>query len=144
MVKRRSALAAILAALTVMMAASCAMADSDKIGFIDTQAVLFAHPKYEQSQKHLDEFADKKYKEVMAAAEKETDQAKKREMIETARRESGEEEVRTMNPIQDQINAVIDKVAKSRGVTVVVSKTLIFFGGEDLTEEVVKQVRQIK
>jgi outer membrane protein len=128
--------------LNVMCGASHAA--SDKIGFIDTQRILLAHPKYAASQKYVDEFITKKSDEAKAAAEKEPDQQKRMLIIDTARQESGVEEMRVMNPLTAEINKVIESVAKAKGVTVVVEKVYIFYGGVDLTDDVVKGVQAIK
>jgi outer membrane protein len=119
-------------------------AAEDRIGFIDSPRVLVAHPKYEELQKQLDEFIQKKSDEAKVAADKEKDPDKKRQIIETARRESGDEQLRVMNPITDEINKVIEMVAKSKGVTVILNKVLIFYGGVDLTEEVVSALKKLK
>jgi outer membrane protein len=119
-------------------------AASDKIGFIDTQRILVAHPKYTESQKYVDEFITKKSDEARAAAEKETDPQKRMLIIDTARQESGMEELRVMNPLTAEINKVIESVAKARGVTIVVEKVYIFYGGVDLTDDVVKGVQALK
>jgi outer membrane protein len=119
-------------------------AASDKIGFIDTQRILVAHPKYAESQKYVDEFITKKSDEARAAAEKESDPQKRMLIIDTARQESGMEEMRVMNPLTEEINKVIESVAKTKGVTVVVEKVYIFFGGIDMTDDVIKGVQAIK
>jgi outer membrane protein len=119
-------------------------AATDKIGFIDTQRILVAHPKYESSQKYVDDFITEKSEAARNAAEKETDPSKRMEIIDTARRESGLEELRVMNPITEDINKVIETVAKSRGVTVVIERVYVFFGGIDITEDVIKGVKAIK
>lgn len=131
-------------AFSVLFSASFAVAASDVIGFIDPSRVLIAHPKYEQSQKHLNDFVAKKEQELRKAAENEKDPEKRRIMLDDARRASGDEEVRVMNPIQKQINDCIAKVAKARGVTVVLAKDCIFFGDIDLTEDVIKELKAIK
>ncbi|MDR1580355.1 MAG: OmpH family outer membrane protein [Synergistaceae bacterium] len=119
-------------------------AASDKIGFIDTQRILVAHPRYAESQKYVDEFITKKSDEARAAAEKEPDQQKRMLIIDTARQESGVEEMRIMNPLTEEINKVIESAAKAKGVTVVVEKVYIFYGGVDLTDDVIKGVQAIK
>jgi outer membrane protein len=136
--------AAVLLAVILSLSATAVYAATDKIGFIDTQRILVAHPKYESSQKYVDDFITKKSDEARAAAEKETDPSKRMEIIDTARRESGLEELKVMNPITEDINKVIETVAKSKGVTVVMERVYIFFGGIDLTEDVIKGVRAIK
>ncbi|MDR1136758.1 MAG: OmpH family outer membrane protein [Synergistaceae bacterium] len=137
---------AVSAALVMMLdfSGAAVYAATDKIGFIDTQSILVAHPKYESSQKYVDDFITKKSDEARAAAEKETDPSKRMEIIDTARRESGREELKVMNPITEDINKIIETVAKSKGVTIVMEKVYIFFGGVDLTEDVIKGVRAIK
>ena len=124
--------------------AVAARAASDKIGFIDTQRILAAHPKYDESRKYLDDFISKKSDEARAAADKEPDVNKRMVIIEEARQASGLEEMRVMNPITVDINKVIETAAKAKGVTVVVEKVYIFHGGVDLTDDVVKGVKAIK
>lgn len=133
-----------LAALAVMATAVCASAASDIVGFIDAQRILVAHPKYEALQKQLDDFVQKKSEEARAAAEKEQDPQKRMQIIESARNESGAEESRVMNPITNEINGVIEKVAKSKGVTIVLNKMVIYFGAIDLTDDVIKGVKALK
>jgi outer membrane protein len=105
---------------------------------------LIAHPKYAEAQKYVDEFITKKSDEARAAAEKEADAQKRMLIIDTARQESGMEEMRVMNPLTAEINKIIESVAKAKGVTVVVEKVYIFYGGVDLTDDVVKGVQAIK
>ncbi|MDR1508328.1 MAG: OmpH family outer membrane protein [Synergistaceae bacterium] len=135
-----------LALLTMILnlSGTAIYAATDKIGFIDTQRILVAHPKYESSQKYVDDFITEKSEAARNAAEKETDPSKRMEIIDTARRESGLEELRVMNPITEDINKVIETVAKSRGVTVVIERVYVFFGGIDITEDVIKGVKAIK
>jgi outer membrane protein len=119
-------------------------AASDKIGFIEPRIILAAHPKYAESQKHIGEFITKKIDEARAAAEQEPDSQKRMLIIDTARQESGMEDMKIMNPLMADINKIIESVAKAKGVTVVVEKVYIFYGGVDLTEDVVKGVQALK
>ncbi len=135
----------ILLALVILhLFSAVAMAASDRVGYIDAQRILMSHPKYETTQKHLDAFVQKKTEEARAAAEQEQDASKRMVIIDTARRESGDEEMRVMNPITVEINTIIEKVAKAKSVTVVLNKVLIYFGGVDLTEDVIKEVKTLK
>ena len=117
---------------------------SDKIGFIDAQIILVAHPKYEESQRYLDDFISRKSDEARAAAEREPDVTRRMAIIDEARSESGLEEMRIMNPITIDINGVIEHVARARGVTVVLEKVYIFYGGVDLTDDIVRGVSALR
>ena len=130
--------------LATMLLCTASFAAEDKVGFIDAQRALVAHPKYEQSQKQLNDFVQKRTDEAKELAEKEKDQNARMAIIESARWECGDEEMRIMNPITADINGVIEKVAKTKGVTVVLNKMLIYFGGVDLTDDVVKGLKELK
>ena len=127
--------------LFVLSFAGMALAQ-DKVGYVDPQKILASHPKYEAVQKQLDQFAKKKADATKKAVDKENDPKKKSDLYEVARRESGQEELRLMNPIMNEINDAITKVAKSKGITVVLNKTLVFFGGIDLTDDVLKIIKK--
>jgi outer membrane protein len=141
---RNLAIRLILAVVVVSVFTISPSAAEDKIGYIDSPRVLLAHPRYDELQKQLDAFITKKSDEARVAAEKEKDPDKRGEIIEKARRESGEEQVRIMNPVTVEINKVIEAVAKSKGITVVLNKILIFYGGIDLTEPVISELKKLK
>lgn len=111
---------------------------------MDIQRVLMAHPKYEATQKQLDTFIRNKSDAAKAAIDKESDPKKKQEILDKARSESGIEEVRVMNPLTEEINKVVAGVAKGKGVTIVLNKLLIYYGGVDLTDDVVKALKDLK
>ena len=144
MYKLKLAIRFMLAICILQIASFTAFAAEDKLGFVDAQKVLLAHPKYAAAQKHMEDFVTKKTKETKDAVSKESDADKRMVMIDTARRESGQEEVRIMNPINTDINKAIEKAAKAKGVTVVLNKTLIYFGGVDLTDDVIKELKNIR
>ena len=124
--------------------AAAADAASDKIGFIDSVRILASHPKYEESQRHLDDFTTRKVNEARIAAEREPDDERRLRIIDEARFDSEMESVRVMNPITVDINRVIEVVAQSRGVTIVVERALVYFGGVDLTDDVVRGVSALR
>lgn len=133
-----------MAAIFAASFAPSALAASDRIGYIDLAQVLTAHPRYQESQKHLDDYVTQRGEEFKKAADAETDPEKRRMLLEDARKESGEEELRVMNPINKEINDTILKVAQSKGIDIVVGKQLVFFGGLDLTADVVKALQALK
>lgn len=127
--------------LFVLSFAGAALAQ-DKVGYVDPQKILASHPKYDAVQKQLDQFTKKKAEAAKKAVDKENDPKKKAAIYEAARTESGAEEVRLMNPIMTEINNAITKAAKDKGVTIVFNKALVFFGGTDLTADVVKLIKK--
>lgn len=133
-----------MATCSIFLFVSASLAAEDKIGFMDIQKVLTAHPKYAVTQKQLEAFIQKKSEAAKAAIDKESDPKKKQEILDKARTESGMEEVRVMNPLTNDINKIVAKIAKNKDVTVVLNKLLIYHGGVDLTDDVVKALKELK
>jgi outer membrane protein len=144
--KRRYVLIfALTAALTVFVCAASQAAPAapdEKVGSIDPQRVLFQHPKYEQTQKQINSIKDKREAEVKAAIDKESDDRKKAELYRQAVREVAEEERKLMQPLFGDIDMAIRTVAGAKKITVVVDKTALFYGGMDITDDVVQELKK--
>ncbi|HDQ92920.1 MAG TPA: OmpH family outer membrane protein [Synergistetes bacterium] len=131
----------ILGVLLVTALAGLAAAE-EKIGVIDPQKVLFQHPKFEQAQKQIKSVVEKKQTEAKDAMDKTTDNNEKQRIFETKRQEAAREEQKIMEPIFKDIDLAIRTVAKAKNVTVVLDKTQVFFGGADLTEDVIQELKK--
>ncbi|MDR1509579.1 MAG: OmpH family outer membrane protein [Synergistaceae bacterium] len=133
--------------VVVLMAASlgCAVAsaaDEEKVGGIDPQKVLFQHPKYEQILKQIKSIADQKQNDAKIRIDKESEDNKKAEIFQTMRREIAEEEQKLMQPLFKEIDMAIRNVATAKKITVVVDKTALFYGGVDITDDVVQELKK--
>ena len=125
-----------LAVLAVVMVAGCSMAE-EKIGVIDSQKIVFQHPKFESVTQQLKVISQTKENEMKAAVDKETDQNKKMEIYQTKRRELATEEQRLMEPLFKESQIAVRTVAKVKGITVVIEKSAVYFGGIDITDDVI-------
>jgi outer membrane protein len=117
-------------------------ADEERVGGIDPQRVLFQHPKYEQTINQIKNIADQKQNEVKLAFDKETDDNKKRDLFQKMRREIAEEEQKLMSPLFKEIDLAVRAVATAKKITVVVDKTALFYGGIDITDDVVQELKK--
>ncbi|MBU2702612.1 Skp family chaperone [Sporomusaceae bacterium BoRhaA] len=45
-----------------------------------------------------------------------------------------------INAIRDKVNAAVKAVADDKGLTVVVDKSVIAYGGQDITDDVMKKI----
>nr|WP_277348270.1 OmpH family outer membrane protein [Cloacibacillus porcorum] len=104
--------------------------------------VLQQFSKFQQAQKQLDELGKKKSNAAKAAFDKESDEKKKSEIVQNLQFEMREEEAKLMNPVLKEVNDTIAKVAKQKGVTIVVNKALVYYGGIDLTQDVVNALKK--
>jgi outer membrane protein len=56
--------------------------------------------------------------------------------------EMRQEESKIMTPILKEVNDTIAKVAKSKGITIVFNKALVYYGGVDLTPDVITALKR--
>ena len=130
-----------LAVLAVVMVAGCSMAE-EKIGVIDSQKIVFQHPKFESVTQQLKVISQTQENEMKAAVDKETDQNKKMEIYQTKRRELATEEQRLMEPLFKESQIAVRTVAKVKGITVVIEKSAVYFGGIDITDDVIQELKK--
>ncbi len=138
--KKTAALLLAIAALFAFGAISYAA--DDTVGYVDDMGVLQQFSKFQQAQKQLDELGKKKSNAAKAAFDKESDEKKKSEIVQNLQFEMREEEAKLMNPVLKEVNDTIAKVAKQKGVTIVVNKALVYYGGIDLTQDVVNAFKK--
>ncbi|HCP07171.1 MAG TPA: OmpH family outer membrane protein [Synergistales bacterium] len=142
MSRSRKILSVVTLSVLVLTALSGIAMAQEKIGVIDPQKVLFQHPKFEQAQRQIKTVVDKKQAEAKDAIDKTSDNNEKQRIFETKRQEAAREEQKIMEPIFKDIDLAIRTVAKAKGVTVVLDKTQVFFGGADITEDVIQELKK--
>lgn len=114
---------------------------ADTIGIIDSQGIISKHPAFEEAAKQLQQILKQKESEAKAAAEKETEPAEKARVIQAKRGEMAREEQRLMEPIFKDCQEAVRVVAKKKNVTLVLEKASVYFGGQDITDDVVLQLK---
>ncbi len=137
---RRSVLLCTLV-LLVLVFSSAAFAN-EKIGVIDSQKIIFQHPKFEGVTKQLQTISKTKENEMKLAVDKEPDQNKKAEIFNMKRNELAQEEQRLMEPIFREAQLAVRTVAKVKNVTVVIEKASVYFGGLDITDDVIQELKK--
>ncbi|NLD05089.1 MAG: OmpH family outer membrane protein [Synergistaceae bacterium] len=132
----------LVAAIAIFSLNAVAFAAEEKVGFVDEMAVLQQFPKFKQAQQQIDAIGKKKSEAAKTAFDKETDEKKKANIVQTLQLEMREEESKLMNPILKEINETIAKVAKTKGITIVLNKGLVYYGGIDITNDVVTALKR--
>ncbi|PIE55361.1 MAG: HlpA protein [Dethiosulfovibrio peptidovorans] len=132
----------VLGALIAVSFASIAAAQ-EKVGVIEPQKILFQHPKFDQVTKRVKAVLESKQGEAKSAIEKASDNKKKAEIYATKKQEAAMEEQKLMAPLFKEINLAIRTVAKAKKVTVVLDKAQVFYGGIDLTDDVIQQLKKM-
>lgn len=136
-------LAIMMALVAVMsfMVANAALA-ADVMGCVDPQKIMFQHPKFAQIQQQIKDITDKKQQEAKTAIDKESDDKKKADIFQKKRQEAANEERKLMEPLFRDINLAIRTVATAKKITVIVDKGAVFFGGVDITNDVITELKK--
>lgn len=142
MFSARKIVISLFAVLFFSLLVSGAAFAQDVMGCVDPQKIMFQHPKFEEVQKQIRDVTNKKQEEAKAAIEKETDDKKKAQIFQTKRTEAANEERKLMEPIFKDINLAIRRVANAKKITVVVDKGAVFYGGTDITDDVIAELKK--
>jgi outer membrane protein len=129
-----------LAVVAVFVFAGVADA-ADTIGVISSQEIVAKHPKFPDAAKQLQQIGRQKESEAKEAADKETEPAKKAQAVQAKRAELAKDEERLMTPIFKDCEEAVRIVAKNKKVTIVLEKASVYFGGMDITLEVIQQLQ---
>jgi outer membrane protein len=129
-------------ALLLIISSSVIAAANEKIGVIDSQKIIFQHPRFEAVTKQLQQISQQKENEMKLAVDKEPDQNKKAQIFSAKRNEFAMEESRLMQPIFQEAQVAVRTVAKLKGVTVVIEQTAVYFGGIDITDDVIQELKK--
>ena len=121
---------------------SAPAASASSVGVVDRGEILNNHPKLEQVRKQLATIARQKENEAKAAADKETDTAKKAQAVQQKRMELAQEEQKLMGPIYRDCEQAVREVAVKRKITLVLDKFVVLIGGEDITQDVIQQLKK--
>ena len=134
----------ILLSLALLLICSSAVLASanEKIGVIDSQKIIFQHPRFEAVTKLLQQISQKKENEMKMAVDKESDQNKKAQIFNTKRNEFAQEEAKLMQPIFQEAQVAVRTVARLKGVTVVIEQSAVYFGGIDITDDVIQELKK--
>lgn len=129
--------------LVLVMSAGIALA-VDKVGFVDDVYVLSQSDKFQKAQQNLEKLSKTKAAAAKTAFDKEKDEKKKQQIVQNMQLELRESESKMITPIISEINAIISRIAKAKGITIVLNRQLVLYGGVDITEDVAKEVKKQK
>ena len=147
----------IVLALSVLFSATSSFAATKKaapaaaassatfaVGIVDRGEILNNHPRLNKVREQLANIARQKENEAKAAADKETDTAKKAQAVQAKRMELAQEEQKLMAPIYRDCEQAVREVAVRKKLALVLDKFVVLIGGEDITQDVIQQLAKSK
>jgi outer membrane protein len=130
----------IVAALGFVVARSGpALGQSLTIGYVDMVRAVDAHPRKASAEGALKEYAQAQIAEVQqrlkGASAGQQDEI--RRQVNTQLLKKRQE---LIGGLEKDIRAAVEKVAKEQGISIVVNREVILYGGVDLTDQVIKAI----
>lgn len=114
------------------------------IGYIDLQRILLLHPDTEPSMRELQKFQEERQRKLdeeirgRELSPEEKDRISK--VAERFEREIAEKDAELTGKIIRDIRNRVEKIAKNLNIQIVLDKEAVFFGGIDITENVIREL----
>ncbi len=146
---RRVALSWIIAILTVVVVAVAivvltrgggpVLGQSLSLGYTDMQRALESHPRKASSERALQEFFHAKQQEFQQRSKTMTP-AQRQELDQKLQQDFIQRRTELLKGLDQDIRAAIEKVARAQGISIVLDRNVVLFGGTDLTPLVIKDL----
>lgn len=110
---------------------------NSSIGVIDVRKAMAAHPDAANVETTMKAEIEAAQKEFEDKAKGLSEQEKQRYFGQLQQRVA-QKEASLINDVAQKVEAVVEKVAKAKGLSVVVVKDTVIYGGTDITDDVIK------
>ena len=119
--------------------ASAAGNSSSNIGVVNSNLVFQQHPDLAKLDQQMQGEVEQAKKDFDTKSATMSDKEKQDYYGQTQQRLQLKQQ-ELIAPIRDQIEATIKAIAESKGLTVVLDKSTVVYGGQDITDEVVQKI----
>ena len=124
-------------ALSQTTSIGSAAAPTSGVGVVNWQSLVVQHPDMVALKASMDTEVTAAKKEFEEKAKELNQEEQQRYYMQLQERLANKER-ELMVPLMDKINATIKKIATTKGLSVVVDKQSVIYGGTDITEDVIK------
>lgn len=116
-----------------------AAGSSSNVGVINQQAVVSQHPDMATAKTTMQSEIDQAKKDFEEKSKNMNDQEKQAYYQQTQQRLANKEK-ELITPIFDKVDEAIKSVADAKGLSVVLDKNNVVYGGQDITDDVLKKI----
>ncbi len=116
-----------------------AFGQSLTIGFVDMQRSLDAHPRRAPSERALQEFFTAKQREF-AQRSKGLTAAQRQQLDRELQQQILQKRQELLGGLDKEIRTAVEDVARAQRVSIVLERSVVLFGGVDLTDQVIQKV----
>ena len=109
------------------------------IGYVNSNALLAAHPKMQKAQLDMRAAAQKAEESFKSRSAGKTDQ-EKQQIVTELQKEMDQKEKSTMQPILSDIMKAIQQVRQEKGLDIILEQGAVVDGGVDVTSAVAQKL----
>ncbi len=120
-------------------AAAPVFGQSLTIGFVDMPRALDAHPRRAPSERALQEFFTAKQREF-AQRSKGMTAAQRQQLDRELQQQIVQKRQELLGGLDKEIRTAVEDVARTQRVSIVLERSVVLFGGVDLTDQVIQKV----
>lgn len=113
-------------------------ASSSNVGVVDMRALLTSHPDFAKVNEQLNQASQEAKMRFDADTANKSD-AEKAQAYQKAMQELQTKQEQLVGDLEKKVNAAVKQVADAKGLTVVVDKSAVVYGGQDITQDVQKK-----
>ncbi|MDR7483527.1 MAG: OmpH family outer membrane protein [Armatimonadota bacterium] len=117
-----------------------ALGQSFAVGYVDMQRALDNHPRKASSERALQEFFQAKQREFQERSKGMT-AFQRQELDRQLQQQILDKRSELLGGLDRELRAAVETVAKQSGVTIVLDRSVVLYGGTDLTDAVIKQIK---
>ena len=115
-----------------------AAGSSSSVGVVDYGKVMTNHPDYAAASKQMNEAIQEAQMRFEADNANKSDE-EKAAAYQQAQQDLQKKQEQLITGIKDKVDAAVKQVAEARGLTVVLDKSSVVYGGTDITQDVQKK-----
>jgi outer membrane protein len=117
------------------------MGQSFSVGYVEMQRALDNHPRKASSERALQEFFQAKQREFQERSKGMT-AFQRQELDRVLQQQIFEKRNELLGGLDKELRQAVEVVAKQAGVTVVLDRAVVLYGGTDLTDAVIQQIKK--
>lgn len=114
-------------------------APASNVGYVDFQALMSQHPDMAAAQQAMQGAVDQAKQDFATKSATMNDQ-EKNDYYNQLQKQLSVKQQELFNPINNKVIAAIKAVADAKGIILVVDKSAVIYGGQDITADVGKKI----
>lgn len=114
-------------------------AGSSNVGVVDYRQLVTTHPDFASAEEQMKATYNEQQQKLQENAASMSDEEKAAAYQEAQKAIQGQEEA-LIRGIRDKVDEAVRSAAETRGLTVVLDKNSVVYGGQDITQDVQKKI----